>query len=201
MFVETFLISFGAILLLEFGDKTQLIVLAYTTKYKENKFSILIGFFFAIFIVSLIGVVLGNIIKEIIPEGLLKNIGALLFIFIGIYTLYGYFKERLDIKEENTNETENGLELPNNLKFVIVQSFGAIFILEMGDKSQLFVITLATQYSDLFAIVLGAALGMTFLALLTIVIGELILRIIPEAFIRLISGILFVIIGILVLLF
>ncbi|MHA2338152.1 MAG: TMEM165/GDT1 family protein, partial [Candidatus Hodarchaeales archaeon] len=56
MFVETFLISFGAILLLEFGDKTQLIVLALTTKYKERKLAILIGFFSAIFIVSVIGV-------------------------------------------------------------------------------------------------------------------------------------------------
>ncbi|MHA1984443.1 MAG: TMEM165/GDT1 family protein, partial [Candidatus Hodarchaeales archaeon] len=106
MFVETFLISFGAILLLEFGDKTQLIVLALTTKYKERKSAIFIGFFIAIFIVTVIGVVLGNIIKETIPESLLKYIGALLFIFVGVYAFYDYYKDRNESEEGNSSEED-----------------------------------------------------------------------------------------------
>ncbi|MHA1992104.1 MAG: TMEM165/GDT1 family protein [Candidatus Hodarchaeales archaeon] len=201
MFVETFLISFGAILLLEFGDKTQLIVLALTTKYKERKLAILMGFFSAIFIVSVIGVVLGNIIKEIIPESLLKYIGALLFIFVGIYAFYDYYKDRNESEEENTSEEESILKFPNSIRIVLLQTFGAIFLVEMGDKSQIFVITLATQYSDLFAIALGATLAMTFLAIIAILVGDLIIKIVPEAIIKLFSAILFILIGLLILIF
>jgi putative Ca2+/H+ antiporter (TMEM165/GDT1 family) len=176
-------------------------VLALTTKYKERKLAILMGFFSAIFIVSVIGVVLGNIIKEIIPESLLKYIGALLFIFVGIYAFYDYYKDRNESEEENTSEEESILKFPNSIRIVLLQTFGAIFLVEMGDKSQIFVITLATQYSDLFAIALGATLAMTFLAIIAILVGDLIIKIVPEAIIKLFSAILFILIGLLILIF
>jgi putative Ca2+/H+ antiporter (TMEM165/GDT1 family) len=198
MFIETFLIAFGAVLILEFGDKTQLIVITLTTKYGDQKLAILLGFFSAILTISLIGVFLGNVIKEILPENLLSYIGAFLFIFIGIYAFYDYYKDR---KEENHSEEDVKFKYVTGLKVIFSQTFAAIFLVEIGDKSQIFVVTLATQYTDLIAIALGATFAMTLLAVISILLGEVITKLIPESALKIFSAVLFLLIGVLILIF
>jgi putative Ca2+/H+ antiporter (TMEM165/GDT1 family) len=198
MFIETFLIAFGAVLILEFGDKTQLIVITLTTKYGDQKLAILLGFFSAILTISLIGVFLGNVIKEILPENLLSYIGAFLFIFIGIYAFYDYYKDR---KEENHSEEDVKFKYVTGLKVIFSQTLAAIFLVEIGDKSQIFVVTLATQYTDLIAIALGATFAMTLLAVISILLGEVITKLIPESALKIFSAVLFLLIGVLILIF
>ncbi|OLS25321.1 MAG: hypothetical protein HeimC3_15350 [Candidatus Heimdallarchaeota archaeon LC_3] len=195
MFIETFSIAFFSILILEMGDKTQLIVLSITTKYKDQKLAILSGFFFAILFVSFAAVILGTIIKEIIPNEFIRFIGASLFLFVGIYAMIDWYNDK---KHENENDELNRsrFTFSSTFRSVLVQTFLLIFMMELGDKSQIFIITLATQVTDLIAVVLGATLGMTMLALVAIITGDIILKIIPESFIKLVSGVLFIVIGI-----
>ena len=139
---------------------------------------------------------MGSIIKEIIPNEFIRFIGALLFLFVGIYAMIDWYKDK---KYENENDELNGsrFTFSSTFRAVLLQTFLLIFAMELGDKSQIFVITLATQVTDLIAVVLGATIGMTLLALVAIIIGDIILKVIPESFIKLVSGVLFIGIGIL----
>ena len=191
------MISFFSILILEMGDKTQLIVLSITTKYRTQKLAILIGFFTAIMFVSFLAVILGSVIKEIIPSDFISLVGALMFIFVGFYSITDWYRDK---KEENNDNDDSKLIFPSTFRSVLFQTFFLIFLMELGDKSQVFIITLSTQVNDLIAIVLGATLGMSLLAFVAIVTGDIILKIIPESFIKLFSSFLFILIGILILL-
>ncbi|WP_162991265.1 TMEM165/GDT1 family protein [Biomaibacter acetigenes] len=79
-------------------------------------------------------------------------------------------------------------------------AFGMLFLAEMGDKTQLAVFTLVTQYNKPLPIFLGASLALVMVTLIGALFGNLVARYVPTAHLKLIAGILFVGIGIFVLL-
>jgi len=85
-----------------------------------------------------------------------------------------------------------------NLKLFLM-SFVMLFCAELGDKTQLAVFTLVSQYKKPIPIFLGASLALVVVTLIGAVFGEVVARYIPEAYLKLAAGILFVGIGIFVL--
>jgi putative Ca2+/H+ antiporter (TMEM165/GDT1 family) len=82
---------------------------------------------------------------------------------------------------------------------LFLMAFCMLFCAELGDKTQLAVFTLVTQYKKPLPIFLGASLALVFVTLIGALFGEVVSRYIPEAYVKLIAGILFVGIGIFVL--
>jgi putative Ca2+/H+ antiporter (TMEM165/GDT1 family) len=80
--------TFGALFLAEMGDKTQLaaITLAATTR---SPLSVFLGAALALALVSLIGVAVGAVLGEYLPEKILHKVAAAAFIVIGILMLWG----------------------------------------------------------------------------------------------------------------
>ncbi|TZE82459.1 TMEM165/GDT1 family protein [Calorimonas adulescens] len=78
-------------------------------------------------------------------------------------------------------------------------AFGMLFIAELGDKTQLTVFTLVTQYNKPLPIFLGASLGLVLVTLIGALFGNLVAKYIPTHYLQLIAGLLFVGIGIYVL--
>ncbi|MEE8403072.1 MAG: TMEM165/GDT1 family protein [Candidatus Hydrothermarchaeaceae archaeon] len=79
---------FGAFILAEIGDKTQLAAIALTVKYNVL-FEVWAGATAGMFAVNGIGIIAGSMMGAHLPQKLIKRIAAGLFFVFGAATLYG----------------------------------------------------------------------------------------------------------------
>ncbi len=82
---------------------------------------------------------------------------------------------------------------------VLFSTFGLIFFAELGDKTQLSVMTLSAQSDSAMSVFIGAALALSVSALLGVIFGEAITKLIPVQYIHLGAGAAFVILGLLLM--
>lgn len=80
---------------------------------------------------------------------------------------------------------------------VIITTFIAIFLAELGDKTQLAVLTLAAESKKPISVFLGAIIAFGTITLLGALFGDLITRVIPTHIIEKIAALAFIVIGIL----
>ena len=78
-------------------------------------------------------------------------------------------------------------------------AFGTLFLAELGDKTQLAVFTLVSQYRQPVPIFLGASLALVAVTLIGALFGETVARYVPPAMLQTAAGLLFVAIGLFVL--
>lgn len=78
----------------------------------------------------------------------------------------------------------------------LLTTFLAIFIAEMGDKTQFAIMSFATKSSKPFYIWFGASLAFLVTSFLAVILGQSITKFFPQNLIKYISGSLFIIIGI-----
>jgi putative Ca2+/H+ antiporter (TMEM165/GDT1 family) len=81
----------------------------------------------------------------------------------------------------------------------LTTAFGLIFVAEMGDKTQLAVITLAARTSAPVSVFVGASLALVAVTLLGAVSGAALTRVVPEEVLQKIAALAFIAIGILML--
>jgi putative Ca2+/H+ antiporter (TMEM165/GDT1 family) len=87
----------------------------------------------------------------------------------------------------------------NNLE-ALISSFLMVVIAELGDKTQISTIILSSKYKSI-SVFFGSFLGLIFIDGLSILMGNIISIFIPINLINLVSGLLFIILGIYTLLF
>jgi putative Ca2+/H+ antiporter (TMEM165/GDT1 family) len=86
--------------------------------------------------------------------------------------------------------------MPEGIR-ILLSTFALLFIAELGDKTQLAVISMTAKHKAPLWIFLGAALALVAVTALGVLGGELLTRIIPEAILRQIAAVLFVGMGLL----
>ena len=87
-FFPAFLVAFGFIAVAEMGDKTQLLAMAFATRYSATK--ILIGIFIATIISHALAVAAGNFVARFESLNLVvQACAAVSFILFGLWTLRG----------------------------------------------------------------------------------------------------------------
>lgn len=178
---SAFLLSAGAVTLAEMGDKTQLLAMAFATKYKAYK--VLIGVFIATVFNHALAVAVGNIITKIGWLDLwVQGIAALSFIFFGLWTIRG---DKLE-GEEN-----------RKTRFGAVATVAiAFFIAELGDKTQLATIAIAAKLpEEPIGILMGTTTGMLIADTIGIIIGVVMCKKIPERIVKLVSAGAFIFFG------
>lgn len=181
--LEAFLLSFGVIFVAELGDKSQLMALAFATRFKF--WPVIIAITLATGVVHLFSVLIGGLIGEAMPTQAINFVSALAFVFFALWTLRG---------DELTEEDEKSTHLSSRH---VVMSVGTVFFLaELGDKTMLATITLATD-NGLFGTWLGSTLGMVAADALAIVVGRALGERLPEKAIRIGSSIAFLVFAVL----
>lgn len=176
-----FLISVSAVTLAEMGDKTQLLAMAFATKYKASK--VLIGVFIATVLNHALAVALGSFITRYQAIDLwIQILASASFIFFGLWTIRG---DKLE-GEENRKS-----------KFGAVMTVSiAFFIAELGDKTQLATIALAAKFpEEPLGILMGTTTGMLIADAVGIIFGVVMCKKIPERTIKLISAGAFILFG------
>jgi len=175
-------LSFAVIFVAELGDKSQLMALTFATRFKTVP--VLIGITVATAIVHAISVGIGYGLGATLPTGWISLVAGLAFLAFGAWTLRG---DKLTEDEKAKAERSTGS--------AILAVGGAFFLAELGDKTMLATITLATQHGW-FGTWLGSTLGMVAADALAILVGRLLGRHLPERVIRYGAAALFAIFGI-----
>ncbi|SKC88901.1 TMEM165/GDT1 family protein [Maledivibacter halophilus] len=83
---------------------------------------------------------------------------------------------------------------------IILTSFWMVFIAELGDKTQLQTMLLATQTKSPLGVFIGASLALILSALIGVLASTYITKLIPPEYLKFGAGSAFIIIGILTLL-
>ena len=82
---------------------------------------------------------------------------------------------------------------------VFVMTFSAIFLAEMGDKTQLAAMTLSAQTGKPWAVLIGSSLALTCVSAVAVVVGSSLAHVLPLEWIKRGAGALFIVIGALML--
>jgi len=82
---------------------------------------------------------------------------------------------------------------------IIFTSFWIVFIAELGDKTQLQTMLLATQTKSIWGVFIGASLALVLSALIGVLASTYITKLIPPSYLQIAAGSAFIIIGILTL--
>ena len=83
---------------------------------------------------------------------------------------------------------------------VFLTTFGVIFLAEMGDKTQLAAMTMAAQSKKPWAVFIGAALALTAVSAMGVVVGGVVGDYVPLIWVKRVAALSFIVIGILILL-
>lgn len=185
------IISFLLVFLSELGDKTQLLVLSFSTKLKTITIllGVALGSLFSHGIAIVFGSILGNT-GSLLLHQLLEFITYASFVLIGFISLVPKEKKETSSKSNIVHKISH---LKLNYIFIIALS---IVIGEVGDKTFLASIGLGIQYPwAKLSLIIGAILGMIFSDLVAIGIGKFLSKKIPAKSVKILSSILFLLFG------
>ncbi len=82
----------------------------------------------------------------------------------------------------------------------ILTAFILVFLAELGDKTQLSTMILASKSDNIWPTFIGSACALVLASLLGVLAGSLINKYIPEAYVHIGSGLAFILLGILLIL-
>lgn len=186
------IISFLLIFLSELGDKTQILVLSFSTKLKTLTIliGVALGSFFSHGLAILFGSVLGNT-ESLVLHQILEFVTYASFILVGLIS----FLPKNDKKEKPKNSVLSKINR-FKLNYIIMIAF-SIAIGEFGDKTFLASIGLGVEYP--FAklpLILGAIAGMCASDLIAIILGKFLNTKIPAKGVETLSSILFLLFGV-----
>ena len=195
---STLLSTLGLVFVAELGDKTQLAVVTQTCKHRKP-WAVFLGASTALIIVTAIGAIGGQILGQFIPERVLRIVAALAFVVMGGLIIREAMKAKKKALEDACGCVEETDCAPTSAWDwrAFSSTFGLLFVAELGDKTQLAVLSLAGKRGDVWSVFIGGALALTLVTVLGVVGGQGLCKLIPERLLLWISAIAFVVMGIL----
>jgi len=208
-----FLVAFILIMVGELADKSQLLALLLATRYKA--WQVLVGITIATFVVHFFTTLAGQFLGSAIPAGVIPWMTGILFVGFGIWTLRG------DKVEED--EAEKGARfgpiLATTIAFFLAElgdktqimtlaisidpgSALLAYLKDAGPTVQGWLAGVgspenASQMGRFWAVTLGSTVGMVVADAIAIGIGRILGKNMPELLMRRVSGVLFILFGLL----
>jgi putative Ca2+/H+ antiporter (TMEM165/GDT1 family)/putative Mn2+ efflux pump MntP len=177
--MPAFVASLLFVSLAEMGDKTQLLAMAFATRFPAH--TVLSAVFVATLLNHALAVAAGRLLTNVIPLDVISLAAALSFILFGLWTIRGDTLEGEDERRSSYGP------------FLTVAI--AFFLAELGDKTQLATISLAVKYTNPIAVLLGTTAGMVVSDGIGIIIGIVLGKRLPDTLIRLVSAGVFIVFG------
>lgn len=160
------------IFLAEMGDKTQILAMAFALQFSVRQ--VLAGVALGSFFNHGLAVIVGAYLAHIIPISTIRLGSALLFLGFGLWTLMS-----------KDDQTEGANKASGSPVLVVAVAF---FLGELGDKTQLTAIALASSAQIPWAVLVGTVLGMILTSLVGIIVGLKLGERIPEFTLKLVSS-------------
>lgn len=185
-------VAAAAVFIAEFGDKSQLLILAFATRYPAGP--VIAGLVVAAAAMQGASVLLGAAVGAMIPGQLVALIAGAAFLAVALWTLIG--------NDDEDEDEDEALEAgrPRLGAVAIAMTVAATFVVgELGDKTMLVTFGLAATHGAL-ATWIGSTIGEVAANLVAVAVGrQLGTRLSPRV-VRLGSSALFAVGGIVVLL-
>ena len=179
--MTAFIASLLFVTLAEMGDKTQLVAMAFATRFPAP--TVLAAVFVATLLNHALAVAAGRLLTTVIPLEVISLVAALSFILFGLWTIRGDTLEGEDQRRSTFGP------------FLTVAI--AFFLAELGDKTQLATISLAVKYTNPVVVLFGTTAGMVVADSIGIGVGIVLGHRLPDALIRLVSAGVFIGFGLL----
>jgi len=183
--LEALFVSTALVALAEMGDKTQLLSFVLAAKLKKP-WPIIAGIFFATLANHFLAGWIGAWLATLVAPQTMKWIVAISFFVFGAWAL---IPDKFDGDREYSGRS------------VFVTTLVAFFLVEMGDKTQLATVALAAKYDSLVAVVMGTTLGMLIANAPAVWLGETLAHRVNMKVMRWIAAGLFVLLGVLTLVY
>jgi len=184
--MEAFLLSTGVVALAEMGDKTQLLALVLTARFRRP-WPIVLGILVATLANHALAGAFGAWVTTVVGPQVLRWLLGGSFIVMALWMLV---PDKLD-----ADAAPRAPRLG-----VFATTLAAFFLAEMGDKTQVATVMLAAQYNAYFAVVAGTTLGMMLANVPVVWFGERLMRRVPVRAVHRVSAALFLALGVAVLL-
>jgi putative Ca2+/H+ antiporter (TMEM165/GDT1 family) len=179
--LHAFLLGFGVIFAAELGDKSQLIVLTFATRYRAVP--LLVAIAIAAACIHGLSVGVGAALGAALPTRAMSAIAGLAFVGFAWWTMRGADDD--DGADDNRDRTTPSAVAAAGLAF---------FVAELGDKTMLATITLASREA-LLATWAGATLGMLTADGIALVVGQVLGARLPARAIKVGASVAFFVLG------
>jgi Ca2+/H+ antiporter, TMEM165/GDT1 family len=186
MSVEAFAVSTGIVALSEVGDKTQLLALILAARYRAPR-PIIAGIFVATLANHAAAAALGAWLTRVVDPTWMRWVLGTSFIAVALWMLV---PDRADDDLHPKDATHAGV-------FWITTV--AIFLAEMGDKTQIATVMLAARFNDLIAVTAGTTLGMMIANVPAVLLGDRVVKLVPVKWVHRIVAVVFAAIGVAIL--
>ncbi|RJQ09616.1 MAG: TMEM165/GDT1 family protein [Dehalococcoidia bacterium] len=180
--MSAFLLSTLVIFVAELGDKSQLVALWFATRYRW--WTVIAGVAAATLVVHLGSVAAGRALDDVLPETVLRVIVGLSFLGFAWWSIRG---DSLDEDDQR-------------VRFGWAGAFGVVtlsfFLSELGDKTQLATVSLASREESFVGVWLGSTSGMVAADAIAVAIGLVAGKRMPQRTVGLVAAVLFVFFGV-----
>ena len=181
--MSAFLLSTALIFVAELGDKSQLVALWFATRYRW--WIVLGGVTAATLLVHLASVAAGRALDGVLPDAAVRIVVGLSFIGFAWWSLRGDTMDEDDTRERS---------MPLLGAFGVVAL--AFFLSELGDKTQLATVSIASRDPEFIGVWLGSTFGMVAADALAVGVGIIAGKRLPERRLGQFAAVLFAIIGV-----
>ena len=179
--LDALALSFGVVFLAELGDKSQLMALAFASRYRAA--TVLVAVTLATLLVHAGSVLLGSAFALVLPTQLIQVVAGLAFFGFAAWTLRG-----------DTLGEDDERRAGRAGRWAVVTIGTAFFLAELGDKTMLATITLATT-EEPWGTWIGSTAGMVAADAIAIVVGAVLGTRLPERAIKPFAAGAFVVFG------
>jgi Ca2+/H+ antiporter, TMEM165/GDT1 family len=187
-FLGAVALAFGAIFVAEFGDKSQLLILAFATRYAARP--VVLGLVLAAAVIQGVSVVVGAVAGAVLPTTAVAVVSALAFLAVAAWTLRG------DDDEDEADTATRGQRLAG---IGLVLTVAGTFVLgELGDKTMLATFALAATQGAVPTWI-GSTLGEVTANLVAVAVGRQVGHRLSAQMVRVGSAVLFGVAGVAVL--
>ena len=189
VFLGAAALAFGAVFLAEFGDKSQLLILAWATRYPAVP--VIVGLVIAAAFIQGVSVLVGASLGAVLPGQAVAIVAGLAFLAVAAWTLRGD-----DDGEDAPGAAADGRRRTG---LALIAAVASTFVLgELGDKTMLVTFGLAASQGAL-ATWIGSTLGEVAANLVAVVVGRQVGARLPPRMVRLGSAALFAVGGVAIL--
>ena len=150
------LISTGTVALAEIGDKTQLLALLLAARFRRP-WPIIAGILVATLLNHALAAWVGAVAAQWLRPEVLRWVVAASFLGVALWTL-------------KPDSIDDDARLPARGAFIATTL--AFFVAEIGDKTQVATVLLATRYTPLWEVIAGTTLGMLLANVPVVLLGS-----------------------------
>lgn len=152
-----FLVATGTVALAEIGDKTQLLALLLSARFRRP-LPIIAGILAATLLNHALAAWFGTLVAGWLSPEVLRWVVAGSFLAVAAWTL--------------RPDSLDGDPAPASARSAFIATTIAFFIAEMGDKTQVATVLLGTRYDALIQVILGTTAGMMLANVPVVLLGS-----------------------------